>query len=155
MNHEFYVNVDVILATIRLKFKMFQKSVKNHEFIKRILKKKVKKKKKLLISKTLRSNKWKEITVKKKNDVQHRIMKEASQENIQKINKNSKKVKKRSRFTFDKEKAKIIKKIKKIKKIQKIVSLSTRKRKSNKSRIIDIWKNEINEKEFLIKLKSA
>jgi hypothetical protein len=33
--------------------------------------------------------------------------------------------------------------------------LSTRKRKSNKSRIIDIWKNEINEKEFLIKLKSA
>jgi hypothetical protein len=33
--------------------------------------------------------------------------------------------------------------------------LSARKKISNKSRIIDIWKNEINEKEFLIKLKSA
>jgi hypothetical protein len=33
--------------------------------------------------------------------------------------------------------------------------LSTREKISNKSRIIDIWRNEINEKEFLIKLKSA
>jgi hypothetical protein len=33
--------------------------------------------------------------------------------------------------------------------------LSTRKRISNKFRIIDIWKNEMNEKEFLIKLKSV
>jgi hypothetical protein len=33
--------------------------------------------------------------------------------------------------------------------------LSARKRFSNKSRIIDIWRNEINEKKFLIKLKSA
>jgi hypothetical protein len=64
-------------------------------------------------------------------------------------------VKKRSRFVSDKEKVKIIKKIKKMKKVEKIMSLSSRKRISNKSRIIDIWKNEMNEKKFLIKLKSA
>ncbi len=57
IDHEFYVNVDVILATTRSKFKMFKKSAKHHEFIKRILKKKIKKKKKLLISKILRSRK--------------------------------------------------------------------------------------------------
>ncbi len=74
----------------------------------------------------------------KKNDVQNRVMKEISQENIQKANKNSKKMKERSRFVFDKQKVKIIKKIKKIKKVEKIASLSTRKRISNKSRIIDI-----------------
>jgi hypothetical protein len=45
--------------------------------------------------------------------------------------------------------------IKKVKEIQEIASLFARKRVSNKSRIIDIWRNEINEKEFLIKLKSA
>jgi hypothetical protein len=56
-NHEFYVNVDVILATIRSKFKMSRKFVKHHEFIRRILKKTVKKEKKLFISKILRSNK--------------------------------------------------------------------------------------------------
>jgi hypothetical protein len=33
--------------------------------------------------------------------------------------------------------------------------LSARKRISNKFRIIDIWRNEIDEKKFLIKLKSA
>jgi hypothetical protein len=43
MNHEFYVNVDVIFATTRSKFKMFRKFVKHHEFIKRILKKRMKK----------------------------------------------------------------------------------------------------------------
>jgi hypothetical protein len=45
--------------------------------------------------------------------------------------------------------------IKKMKADQKIVSLSARKKASNKSRIIDIWRNEIDEKEFLAKLKSA
>ncbi len=155
MNHELYVNVDVILATIRSKFKMSRKSAKHHEFIRRILKRKVKKEKKLFISKTLRSDKWKKTIVKKKNDVQNRIMKEISQKNVQKAKKNSKEVKKRARFVSDKKKAKIIKMIKKIKEVQKIVSLSSRKRVSNKSRIIDIWKNEIDEKEFLIKLKSA
>jgi hypothetical protein len=35
------------------------------------------------------------------------------------------------------------------------VSLSTRRKVSNNSRIIDIWKNEMNEKKFLIKLKNA
>ncbi len=84
IDHEFYVNVDVILATTRSKFKVFKKFVKHHEFIRRILKKKVKKKKKLLISKILRSKKWKKITVKKKNDVRDRVMKEASQKNVQK-----------------------------------------------------------------------
>ncbi len=69
--------------------------------------------------------------------------------------KNSKDLKKRRRFVFEKENAKIIKKVKKVEEIQEIVSLSTRKRASNKSRIIDIWKNEINEKKFLIKLKNA
>jgi hypothetical protein len=57
INHEFYVNVDVIFTTIRSKFEMFKEFVKHHEFIKRILKKKIKKKKKLFISKILRSNK--------------------------------------------------------------------------------------------------
>ncbi len=61
----------------------------------------------------------------------------------------------RSRFVFDKEKDKITKMIKKVKKIQEIASLSARKRVSNKLRIIDIWKNEVDEKEFLAKLKSA
>jgi hypothetical protein len=45
--------------------------------------------------------------------------------------------------------------IKKVKEVQKIASLFARKKISNKSRIIDIWKNEIDEKEFLIKLKNA
>jgi hypothetical protein len=76
--------------------------------------------------------------MKKKNDVRNRVMTKVSQENIQKAKKNSKKVKERSRFVFDKEKIKVIKKIKKIKEIEKIVSLSIRKRVSNKSRIIDI-----------------
>jgi hypothetical protein len=66
MNHEFYVNVDVILATIRSKFKMSRKSAKHHEFIRRILKKKVEKEKKLFTSKILRSEKWKKATMKKK-----------------------------------------------------------------------------------------
>jgi hypothetical protein len=57
IDHEFYVNVDVIFATIRSKSKMFKKSAKHYEIIKRILKRKIKKKKKLFISKVLRSNK--------------------------------------------------------------------------------------------------
>jgi hypothetical protein len=65
-------------------------------------------------------------------------MKKISQKDIQKTKKNSKKMKERSRFVFDKKKAKIIKNIKKIKKVEKIVSLSTRKKALNKSRIIDI-----------------
>ncbi len=151
VNHEFYVNVDVILIATRSEFKVFKKFAKHHEFIKRILKRKIKKKKKLFTSKILRSKKWKKATMKEKNDVRDRVMKEI----LQKNEKDSKNVEKRSRFVFDKEKIKIVKKIKKIKEIEKIVSLSTRKKISNKSRIIDIWKNEINEKEFLIKLKSA
>jgi hypothetical protein len=76
--------------------------------------------------------------MKKENDVRDRVMTEISQEDIQKTKKNSKKMKKRSRFVFDKKKAKVIKKIKKIEEVEKIVSLSTRKRISNKFRIIDI-----------------
>jgi hypothetical protein len=76
--------------------------------------------------------------MKKKNDIQNRVMTKISSKNIRKAEKNSKEVKERSRFVFDKKKAKIIKKIKKIKKIEKIVSLSSRKKVSNKSRIIDI-----------------
>jgi hypothetical protein len=38
--------------------------------------------------------------MKKKNDIQNRVMKKISQENIQKINKDSKEIKKRSRFIF-------------------------------------------------------
>jgi hypothetical protein len=76
--------------------------------------------------------------VKKENDVRDRVMTKISQENIQKAKKNSEKVKERSRFVFDKKKVKAIKKIKKIKEIEKIVSLSTRKKVSNKFRIIDI-----------------
>ncbi len=155
MNHEFYVNVDVIFATIRSKFKMFRKFVKHHEFIKRILKRKVEKKKKLFILKILRSEKWKKVTMKKKNDVQDWVMTKVSQKNIQKAKKNSEKMKERSRFVFDKEKIKIIKKMKKIKEIKEIVTLLIQKKISNKSWIIDIWRNEMNEKKFLIKLKSA
>ncbi len=76
--------------------------------------------------------------MKKKNDVRNRVMTKISQEDIQKAKRNSKKIKKRSRFVFDKEKIKIIKKIKKIKEVEKIVSLQIRKRVSNKLRIIDI-----------------
>ncbi len=74
---------------------------------------------------------------------------------MQKREKKFEKKRERSRFVFDKEKNKIIKMIKKVKEVQKITSLFARKRVSNKFRIIDIWKNEINEKEFLIKLKNA
>jgi dihydrodipicolinate synthase/N-acetylneuraminate lyase len=76
--------------------------------------------------------------MKKENDVRNRVMTEASQENIQKAKKNSEKVKERSRFVFDKKKVKVIKKIKKIKEVEKIAFLQTRKRISNKSRIINI-----------------
>jgi hypothetical protein len=52
--------------------------------------------------------------MKKENDVRNRVMTKISQKDIQKAKKNSKKMKERSRFVFDKEKAKVIKKIKKI-----------------------------------------
>jgi hypothetical protein len=76
--------------------------------------------------------------MKKENDVRDRVMTKISQKNVQKAKKNSEKMKKRSRFVFDKKKVKIIKKIKKIKEVEKIVSLSTRKKVLNKLRIIDI-----------------
>jgi selenocysteine lyase/cysteine desulfurase len=57
VNHEFYANVNVILTAARSKFKIFKKFAKHHEFIKRILKRKIKKEKKLFISKMLRSKK--------------------------------------------------------------------------------------------------
>jgi hypothetical protein len=76
--------------------------------------------------------------MKKENDVRDRVMTKISQKNVQKTKKDSKKVKERSRFVFDKKKIKIIKKIKKIKEVEKIISLSTRKKILNKFRIIDI-----------------
>jgi hypothetical protein len=76
--------------------------------------------------------------VKKENDVRNRVMKEVSQENVQKRKKKFEKKRKRSRFVFEKEKDKIAKMIKKMKEVQKIASLFARKRISNKSRIIDI-----------------
>jgi hypothetical protein len=82
MNHEFYVNVNVIFATIRSKFKMSRKFAKHHEFIRRILKRKVEKEKKLFISKILRSKKWKKVTMKKENDVRDRVMTKVSQKDI-------------------------------------------------------------------------
>ncbi len=57
VNHEFYASVDVILTAARSKSKVFKKSAKHHESIRRILKRKVKKEEKLLISKILRSKK--------------------------------------------------------------------------------------------------
>ncbi len=154
MNHEFYVNVDVIFATTRSKFKMFRKSAKHHEFIRRILKKKVKKEKKLLISKILRSNKRKKITMKKENDVRNRVMKEIFQKNVQKKKKKFEKKKKRSRFIFDKEKDKIIKMIKKMKVIKKSLRC-LRAKESRISFASSTSEKRINEKEFLIKLKNA
>ncbi len=155
VNHEFYANVDVILIAARSKFKVFKKFVKHHEFIKRILKRKIKKEEKLFISKILRSKKWKKTTVKEENDVRDRVMKEVFQKDVQEKEKKFEKKRKRSRFVFDKEKDKITKVIKEVKKVQEIVSLSARKKVSNKFRIMNIWKNEIDEKEFLIKLKNA
>ncbi len=155
VNHEFYASVDVILTAARSEIKVFKKFAKHHEFIRRILKRKVEKEEKLFISKILRSRKWKKITMKKENDVRDRVIKEISQKDVQKRKKKFEKKRERSRFVFEKEKDKIAKMIKKMKKVQKIASLFARKKISNKSRIIDIWKNEINEKEFLIKLKSA
>jgi hypothetical protein len=57
VNHEFYANVDVILIATRSESKVFKKSAKHHEFIRRILKRKIKKEEKLFISKILRSKK--------------------------------------------------------------------------------------------------
>jgi hypothetical protein len=74
----------------------------------------------------------------KNNDIQNRVITKISSENIRKAEKDSKEMKERSRFAFNKEKVKIIKKIKKIKEVEKIVSLSSRKRISIKLRIIDI-----------------
>jgi uncharacterized Zn finger protein (UPF0148 family) len=76
--------------------------------------------------------------VKKENDVRDRVMKEASQEDVQERKKKLEKKRKRSRFVFEKEKDKIAKMIKEVKKIQEIASLSARKKISNKFRIIDI-----------------
>ncbi len=57
VNHELYVNFNVILIATRSKSKIFKKFVKHHELIKRILKKKKKKKK---IKKTkIGVGKWK------------------------------------------------------------------------------------------------
>ncbi len=155
VNHELYASVDVILIAARSKSKVSKESAKHHESIRRILKRKVEKEEKLFISKILRSRKWKKTTMKKKNDVRNRVMKEVSQKNVQKREKKLEKKRERSRFAFDKEKDKIARVIKKVKEVQEVASLFARKKVSNKSRIIDIWKNEIDEKEFLIKLKSA
>jgi hypothetical protein len=133
---------------------MFRKSAKHHEFIRRILKKKVKKEKKLLISKILRSNKRKKITMKKENDVRNRVMKEIFQKNVQKKKKKFEKKKKRSRFIFDKEKDKIIKMIKKMKVIKKSLRC-LRAKESRISFASSTSEKRINEKEFLIKLKNA
>jgi hypothetical protein len=54
VNHELYANVDVILTAARSKSKIFKKLAKHHEFIKRSLKRKMKKEEKLFISKILR-----------------------------------------------------------------------------------------------------
>ncbi len=51
-NQEFYVDINVFFATIRSKFKFFRKFAKHHEFIRRILKRKVKKEKKLFFEKS-------------------------------------------------------------------------------------------------------
>jgi hypothetical protein len=58
----------------------------------------------------------------------------------------------RQRFDFEKKKIKIVKNAKKV---QKFASLSSRKKVFNKLRIIDLWRNQLNEKEFLSKFKSA
>ncbi len=60
VNHEFYANVDVILSAARSKFKIFKKFVKHHEFIKRILKKKNKKRRKVVHVKDFAIKKVKE-----------------------------------------------------------------------------------------------
>jgi hypothetical protein len=109
VNHELYANVDVILTAARSESKIFKKFVKHHEFIRRILKRKIKKEKKLFISKILRSKKWKKITMKKENDVRNRVMKEVFQKNVQKKEKKFEKKKERSRFVFDKKKIKSLK----------------------------------------------
>jgi hypothetical protein len=62
--------------------------------------------------------------MKEENDVRDRVMKKVFQKN----EKNTKDVEKRSRFVFDKEKAKIVKKIKKIEEIEKnCLVVSTKK----------------------------
>ncbi len=76
--------------------------------------------------------------MKKEDDVRDRVMKEASQKDVQKKEKKFEKKRERSRFALDKEKDKITKMIKEMKADQEIASLSARKRVSNKSRIIDI-----------------
>jgi hypothetical protein len=130
VNHEFYANVNVILIAARSKFKIFKKFAKHHEFIKRILKRKIKKKK-LFISKILRSKKWKKITMKKKNDVRNRVMKKVSQKNVQKRKKNSRR-RKNVRDSFStKKKIKSLKWLKKWKKFKK----SLRYLRAKKSRI--------------------
>jgi hypothetical protein len=59
VNHEFYANVDVILTATRSKFKIFKKFAKHHEFIKRILKRKIKKKRKVVHFKNIAIEKMK------------------------------------------------------------------------------------------------
>ncbi len=119
VNHEFYANVDIILIAARSEFKISRKLVKHHEFIKRILRRKMKKKEKLFISKILRSRKWKNIIMKKENDVQNQVMKKISQKNVQKKKKSSKR-RKNVRDSFStKKKVKSSKWSKKWKKFKK------------------------------------
>jgi hypothetical protein len=134
VNHEFYANVNIIFIVTRLKFKIFKKFVKYHEFIKRILKRKWKKKKNCSFQRFGDQKNEKKLRWKKKTMFEIELWKKF----FRKTKKKSKNVEKRSRFAFDKEKVKIIKKIKEVKKIQKIVSLFVRKRILNKLRIIDI-----------------
>jgi hypothetical protein len=83
------------------------------------LKKKIKKEENLLISKILRSRKWKKTTMKKENDVRNRVMKEIFQKNVQKRKKKFEKKRERSRFAFDKKKIRSLKWSKKWKKFKK------------------------------------
>ncbi len=99
----------------------------------------------------LRFEKWKEIIVKEEDFDRKRIMTKISQK-VEKEVEQIEKMFSRQRFDSEKKKIKIVKNAEKV---QKVASLSSRKRTFNKSRITDLWKDQLNEKKFLNKLKSV
>jgi hypothetical protein len=121
INHEFYVNVDVILIATRFEFKLFKKFAKHHEFIKRILKRKIKKRKVVHFQKYCDRKNKKKLQWRKKTTCEIELWKKSFKKTCKKKKKSSKE-KKNVRDSFStKKKIKSLKWSKKWKKFKKLL----------------------------------
>jgi hypothetical protein len=155
VNHVFITFVNVILATTRNEFKSNSKVNKHHESIKRILKRKIEKEEKLSTAKTVRQENWKK--AQEENASTDKNIKDAKMTKVSesvKIVREIKKasVEKKTRFTFkvkSKSKEKIVEnKVEEIMSIRKIRDFARLK-------MMNLWKKNENEKEFLEKIKKV